>query len=365
MKKRICFILAILLGATLMLTACNGWRKYSLRYQTGLFTVGNLTENEIFTADSKIEIALVDQSEKLSEEYPEAFIVELPGTLVCFVFRNLAAGVEKIEYSYTKERSDTYAVYLQDDRELSFTLYSYDWSDKIYVMGTDIRFDSLDREIKATRLKQLPDNYTEKNLILEYIADFGDAYAVRITDNLYTTSPTPVWFESKRDPLLISGVIFDSAVDYVVYYDGAFWSIRDAFNNKLFAIEDLLTLQAKRKAEEPSLYQEYEKTTQEIASAYDAKHESTWNTVTSIFYYFYGGKDNGTYVTMIYTRETSEGTAITEFTVDGVYFQFSTTHVFDVYHDGEFYTLQEAFDNGFLTHDDLLTTQENWSDRKF
>ena len=40
--------------------------------------------------------------------------------------------------------------------------------------------------------------------------------------------------------------------------------------------------------------------------------------------------------------------------VDGVVFNHSQIKTFDVYRNGEFYSLQEAFDNGLLTHDNLL-----------
>ena len=51
-------------------------------------------------------------------------------------------------------------------------------------------------------------------------------------------------------------------------------------------------------------------------------------------------------------------TALSSEIVDGVIFQHPCIQTFDVYHDGNFYSLQEAFDNGLLTHDDLVTLRD-------
>lgn len=40
-------------------------------------------------------------------------------------------------------------------------------------------------------------------------------------------------------------------------------------------------------------------------------------------------------------------------TVDGVVFHHSDSKTFDVYNNGEFYSLQEAFDRGLITHKNL------------
>lgn len=47
--------------------------------------------------------------------------------------------------------------------------------------------------------------------------------------------------------------------------------------------------------------------------------------------------------------------------VDGVVFQHSQILTFDVYCKGEFYNLQEAFDSGLLTHDNLITLRDSYN----
>ena len=44
--------------------------------------------------------------------------------------------------------------------------------------------------------------------------------------------------------------------------------------------------------------------------------------------------------------------------VDGVVFNHSEIKTFDVYSNGEFYSLQEAFDSGLVTHNNLLNLRK-------
>ncbi len=44
--------------------------------------------------------------------------------------------------------------------------------------------------------------------------------------------------------------------------------------------------------------------------------------------------------------------------VDGVVFSHSQIKTFDVYNNGEFCSLQKAFDSGLVTHNNLLTLQK-------
>ncbi len=50
--------------------------------------------------------------------------------------------------------------------------------------------------------------------------------------------------------------------------------------------------------------------------------------------------------------------ALSSETVDGVVFHHSQIKTFDVYLNGKFYSLQEAFNSGLLTHDDLLKLRD-------
>lgn len=78
------------------------------------------------------------------------------------------------------------------------------------------------------------------------------------------------------------------------------------------------------------------------------------------------GEFDGTQVLIISVRDIGVGDAEKTEIVDGVDFHFNVWITFEVYHEGEFYTLQQAFDNGWLTHENLLTVRENHkSDNKW
>ena len=53
------------------------------------------------------------------------------------------------------------------------------------------------------------------------------------------------------------------------------------------------------------------------------------------------------------------GQAFTSEIVDDVVFHHSVVITFTVYNRGNFCGLQEAFENGFLTHENLLTVRKN------
>ncbi|MCH5351475.1 MAG: hypothetical protein J1F39_05870 [Clostridiales bacterium] len=70
------------------------------------------------------------------------------------------------------------------------------------------------------------------------------------------------------------------------------------------------------------------------------------------------GEFNGAHVVMLNGVYPD---ALSEETVDGVTFYHSQIKSFDVYKNGKFYTLREAFDNGLLTHDNLVTLSESYN----
>lgn len=374
MKKKICFILAMLLGATLMLSACNEWERYSQVYHEGTFAIRNYTESNFFTAGSEIEIAFVEpkddtdgfvtQCTRLGDEAGHEFL----GTAY-FIFRNLAAEVEDIAYNHSKERSDTYEVKQDGQWQLFFTLYSYDWSDRIYVMGTDLYFErvektpetpdapalTIDQEIKAAYLKAFPGYIPEQDhLAVEHIVEFDNTYIVRITGSEN--------YNRSTDTLLIDGIFFDPEMDYFAYCDGEIYSIREAAPRgfELLTHDNLLTIQQERREKEAEIYAEHDKITQEIISAYVAtRSDITTDDVSVEFYGIFSNNLTNTYVTMISVRGESFGAVSTSLTVGGV--TFPNGQQLAVCRDGEFYTLQEAFDNSFLSKGDLWIVFENWT----
>ncbi len=72
------------------------------------------------------------------------------------------------------------------------------------------------------------------------------------------------------------------------------------------------------------------------------------------------GEFDGAHVVMLTMDEEGFMAVVGGETVGGVEFRYNYASLrFNVWYDGSFYTLQEAFDEGILTHDDLLTVREN------
>ena len=93
----------------------------------------------------------------------------------------------------------------------------------------------------------------------------------------------------------------------------------------------------------------------EIALAYAELHNGNANNVVYKSY----GEFNGTNVLIISFKGDLVGQAFNTEIVDGVDYHFNVWITFDVYRKGSFYTLQEAFNNKWLNHGDLLTVRSN------
>ena len=118
------------------LSACSDWRNYSLDFQPGSFHMCAYEDHSIFTPESKIVLSLTEPLDAT-----DAFVASVDGDAY-FVFYNVTDGVKDIDYSYIAERSITFYVEMQDGNDQNFTLYAYDWKDKIYCMGHEFYFEA-------------------------------------------------------------------------------------------------------------------------------------------------------------------------------------------------------------------------------
>lgn len=69
---------------------------------------------------------------------------------------------------------------------------------------------------------------------------------------------------------------------------------------------------------------------------------------------------NGCTVLYIRSDEVDFSTAIETLTVNGYSFSFSDSYVVSVYKDGDFARLDKAYDNGWITSDDLKAMSESY-----
>lgn len=72
----------------------------------------------------------------------------------------------------------------------------------------------------------------------------------------------------------------------------------------------------------------------------------------------YYGTYNGAVAVMVF-GSNAVGDAVWECTVDGIKFSYRNYVPLIVWKDGEFYTLQEAYGNDFLTKDNLKSIQKH------
>lgn len=97
-----------------------------------------------------------------------------------------------------------------------------------------------------------------------------------------------------------------------------------------------------------------EKEHTKITTDYAQLHNIEETNVDFICY----GEFHGTHVVMFNEMALQ---VLTSETVDGVTFNYPTSTHLTAYNNGEFYSLQEAFDNGLLTHSNLLTLRNNYN----
>ena len=98
-----------------------------------------------------------------------------------------------------------------------------------------------------------------------------------------------------------------------------------------------------------------ERETDQIKIDYAKLHNVKASAVSYTVY----GEFDGTYVLMVDVEGANYADSLHDVNVDGVDFHFTQIRTFDVYREGEFRTLSEAFISGLLTHDDLLSVRSN------
>lgn len=88
-----------------------------------------------------------------------------------------------------------------------------------------------------------------------------------------------------------------------------------------------------------------------ITTAYSKLYDIDESEINFICY----AEFNGTHILILNAIYPD---ALSSEIVDGVIFNHSQIKTFDVYSNGEFCSLQEAFDSGLVTHNHLLTLQK-------
>lgn len=108
----------------------------------------------------------------------------------------------------------------------------------------------------------------------------------------------------------------------------------------------------------------------EIKTAYYNKHKDDF--VSKYFTYTvddisldYYGEYNGAHIVYISAPCYGYTTAIEERKIDGVKIVYPTGQTLKAYYDGSFYSLEAAFENGFIDHGNLVDISKNFGNGSF
>lgn len=149
-------------------------------------------------------------------------------------------------------------------------------------------------------------------------------------------------------------VAFDQPEQEIeVWADGDFISLTKAFEEKLLTqkqmdrIEEIHNVESLRSL--PVEKWPLQRLLQRIGWDYDAQISEECNASVSEYYGIY----KGAVPVMIGASGMAYGQAMTEETVAGYTFGYNTTNQINVWKDGAFYDLQEAYDAGILTEHDI------------
>ena len=367
MKKRICLILAFLLGMTLLLTACNETPEPPIDPPGSTETPETPDPYEAITQEIKATFMHFRARDTFSEDdltlefygkFDEYYVLTIDGPWeyptmeselliggVYFNSPNFAVYHDGVLYSIRYALND-YPIYSNltsiqaAHREKHASLYT--------------EHDRLTSEIQTAYAARY--GYSESEIeYVSYLGIFRDTYVVNISTHhegdIYATGSCEVTVDGVTLSYMGGSTIS-------VYHKGEIYPLQEAFDNGYITHYHLMSAQnyQQRGLAYPDRRDDV---TQEINAVYDEQNSSHQD----YFAVGYYGEFDGVYVVLI--PKLVEGDAVVDLIVDGVTFTFPTTNVFTVYHDGALYTVQEAFDSGLLTHADLLTTKRNWDFRSY
>lgn len=227
--------------------------------------------------------------------------------------------------------------------------------------------DEIEQEIVAAYLGVYP-NHSENELEITCYGAFNGTYVVVI---------------SQADPNTLFHIeevynfyyYFDTDCTFDVYRDGKFADLYAAYSHHWLTDDNMLTVQRYHRAGNAALYETYEARKQdrassvldeaierEIIAALVAAHENDRYPVAEDEVSLRcRGAFNGVYVLFVDVDSWDYTTAVYWVVVDDVEFVYPTGQKMTVYYNGSFCSLDEAYENEILSHDDLLTVQLNFN----
>lgn len=208
-------------------------------------------------------------------------------------------------------------------------------------------------------------NTDESTVSFSCYAEFGNTHVLIYESKIYSQA-----FSTET----VDGITFihSRVLTFDVYREGEFKTLQEAFDSGWLTHENLLTLQSNHRAKNEEWYKYYEEENEspiaidkeiskEIVTAFIAAHINDKHPVTEdeISLRCYGVFDN-VYVLFVDVVSWGYGAAILTEIIADLQFIYSCGQKMTVYSDGAFYSLTDAYENGILSRDNLLTVQENY-----
>lgn len=222
-------------------------------------------------------------------------------------------------------------------------------------------FDSaVIREIKQKYIELYSDkNLTESDIYLRCYADFEDTF-VFIPTVKGINCERIVTYEKAND----IAFVFPVKETFAVYKDGELYDFATATAEGLLTDEQIKTLYFNHRSHHYALYYTLgivkisQRVTAEIIASYIEKNAERNLTESDVSLSCYGAFENA-YALFIFDRSDYSNVITREF-VDGLEFVYSVDNKLQVYYQGDFFSLSEAFQRNILSRDDLLAVWNNY-----
>ncbi len=235
------------------------------------------------------------------------------------------------------------------------------------------------REIQIARLKgaYYGDNYEKKGYIPEQVwvvcyGIFNDTYCVM------TWEPDVIYLNIETE-VAVGGYtfLFSSENTMLVYSEGQFTSLKVAYNYGIINDDELAELynycnEVHQDGVMPSVHQNGTPSPElikEIQSAYfektyEEEYADYYNSPNQVRLKYYGSFDNA-YCFILDCPIYNYSSVMTEVEVGGYTFVFGSSNTMQVYCDGEFYGLKQAYENGILNKVELAKLYSYYNEVKW
>lgn len=196
--------------------------------------------------------------------------------------------------------------------------------------------------------------YTADDITIDYYGEFNGAHVVYISAPCFS-------YTTAIEERTIDGVtiVYPTSQTLEVYKDGGFYFLETAFENGFIDHGNLVDIRNRFKSDSFFPYPNKD-TVDRIKTKYYELHKNDGDfKLEDVGINFYG-EYRLVYVMFIGYDGEAVGDAITEENIDGITIVYPNTKTMTVFYGGEFYSLNQAFENGYLTRDNVKDIRDKY-----